>query len=101
MDEVRSIFSSAAGALRSARVLEEASRRLELAGGATATAEAARQLACMVLAAALVQDESRGAHVRVDHPEEIRGWASSEVVFTQAGLRVQDRAAAIRCTPCA
>jgi L-aspartate oxidase len=101
MDEVSSILSSAGGPLRSARGLEEASLRLGSAGGATAEAEVARQLARMVLDAALVREESRGAHVRTDHPEEVDGWASSEVAVTRTGLRSGKRAAAIPCTPCA
>jgi L-aspartate oxidase len=101
MDEVRSILSSAGGPLRSAPALEKASRRLERASGATAAAEVARQLAHMVLEAALVREESRGAHVRIDHPEEVERWGSSEVAVTATGFRVWKKGSGDTITPCA
>jgi L-aspartate oxidase len=61
----------AAGPLRSAEGLARALARLgPTAGG----------LAGLVLRAALLRAESRGAHVRTDHPEEDPGWAALEVV---------------------
>jgi succinate dehydrogenase/fumarate reductase flavoprotein subunit len=43
--------------------------------GATDRVEAARALACLVLGAALERRESRGAHVRTDHPVEDESWS--------------------------
>jgi L-aspartate oxidase len=99
--EVRHILSQGAGPLRSAGTLEEALRQLAHAVGATEAAETARRLSCMVLDAALAREESRGAHVRTDHPREIGAWAAREIVVTPAGLQVSERAVAIACTPCA
>ncbi|HXM55048.1 MAG TPA: hypothetical protein VOB72_06630, partial [Candidatus Dormibacteraeota bacterium] len=37
-------------------------------------------LAALVLRAALLREESRGAHVRVDRPDEDLAWGELEVV---------------------
>jgi L-aspartate oxidase len=42
-------------------------------------------LAALVLRAALVRDESRGAHVRTDHPADDPAGAEAEVVFGAGG----------------
>jgi L-aspartate oxidase len=91
LEDVRRILSRSAGPLRSAGVLDDARRGLIGGVGATEAAETARRLSCMVLEAALVREESRGAHVRTDHPQEVGDWASREVVVTQAGLEVNER----------
>jgi aspartate oxidase len=55
----------------------------------------------MVLEAALVREESRGAHVRIDHPEEVERWGSSEVAVTATGFRVWKKGSGDTITPCA
>jgi L-aspartate oxidase len=75
----------AAGPLRSGAELREELDRL---GPATAG------LAGMVLRSALLRVESRGAHVRTDHPAEDPAWAELEVVARPgAGVTVRRRAA--------
>jgi L-aspartate oxidase len=92
LDEVRRTLTDGAGPLRDRLGLERALRRLSRAGGAGGRAEAARQVAVLVLRAALTREESRGAHVRTDHPDEAQAWASREVVL-RAELEVRYRAA--------
>jgi len=67
----RAALQAAAGPLRTADALRGGLRRL---------GPAARGLAGLVLRAALLREESRGAHVRVDHPAEDGRWGELEVV---------------------
>jgi L-aspartate oxidase len=62
-------LDGAAGPLRSGPALAAALRRLTRPG-----------LAALVLRAALLREESRGAHVRTDHPDEVPSWAELEIV---------------------
>ncbi|TMC10300.1 MAG: FAD-binding protein [Chloroflexi bacterium] len=64
-------LEAAAGPLRSGEALGEQLRRLGPAAGG---------LAGLVLRAALLRQESRGAHVRTDYPAEEARWAGLEVV---------------------
>jgi L-aspartate oxidase len=68
---------AAAGPLRSGDALREELRALGPAGSAG--------LAGLVLRAALLREESRGAHVRTDHPTEDPSWADLEVVARPGG----------------
>jgi L-aspartate oxidase len=80
----RAALGQAAGPLRSADGLRRARAGLE---GDPSTA-----LAALVLEAALIRHESRGAHVRTDHPTEEPAWAGLEVVASAAhGLRIRSR----------
>jgi L-aspartate oxidase len=92
LDEVRHVLTEGAGPLRDRHGLDHALRRLSPARGAGGRAETARQVALLVLLAALTREESRGAHVRTDHPDEVEAWSSREVVLRTA-LEVRDRAA--------
>ena len=67
------ILGRAAGPLRSAAGLRDGLDRL---GSASAG------LAGLVLRAALLREESRGAHVRTDRPGQDPRWAAMEVVAT-------------------
>jgi len=70
--EEGAVLEAAAGPLRSAGGLREGLRRLG--------DPAARSLAGLLLRAALLREESRGAHVRTDRPGEDAAWAALEVV---------------------
>jgi L-aspartate oxidase len=74
-DDVRRALGRGAGPLRSEPELTAARDELAAGRGATDRAEAARALACLVLGAALERRESRGAHVRTDHPVEDESWS--------------------------
>ncbi len=73
---VGSLLDDCAGPWRQPERLNQGIRGLEgsEAGGA------ARMLARLVLASALLRAESRGAHVRADHPEEDPAWAHLQVI---------------------
>ncbi|MBO0685089.1 MAG: hypothetical protein J2P45_18205, partial [Candidatus Dormibacteraeota bacterium] len=92
LEQVRDLLSQSAGPLRSGEGLEAALRGLTIARGATDRAEEARRLAVLVVRSALLREESRGAHVRTDHPREVDSWAGREVVI-RTGLEVRQRAA--------
>jgi L-aspartate oxidase len=92
LDQVRHVLTEGAGPLRNQLGLDHSLHRLSRASGAGRRAEAARQVALLVLLAALTREESRGAHVRTDHPDEVEAWSSREVVL-RAALEVRDRAA--------
>ncbi|HEX4216598.1 MAG TPA: FAD-dependent oxidoreductase [Candidatus Dormibacteraeota bacterium] len=79
-DGVRGELSRGAGPLRDADGIRDSLTRLAGVRGATVEAESARRLARLVLEAALLRVESRGAHVRTDHPEESAAWAAIELV---------------------
>jgi L-aspartate oxidase len=78
----RPALGAAAGPLRSAAALREELDRLGQAGAG---------LAGMVLRSALLREESRGAHVRTDHPAEDPTWAQLEVVARAGGVMVRRR----------
>jgi hypothetical protein len=67
---------AAAGPLRSGEALRSALEQL---------GPAAAGLAALVLRSALLREESRGAHVRTDHPAEDPPWADLEVVARPGG----------------
>jgi L-aspartate oxidase len=69
--EDRPALGPAAGPLRSGGELRQELDRL---------GPAAAGLAGLVLRSALLREESRGAHVRTDHPAEDPAWARLEVV---------------------
>jgi L-aspartate oxidase len=78
-------LGAAAGPLRSGQALRGEVARL---------GPAAAGLAGLVLRSALLREESRGAHVRVDHPAEVPHWAELEVVARPgAEVTVRRRAA--------
>jgi len=78
-------LGAAAGPLRSGDALRRALTRL---------GPAAAGLAGLVLRSALLREESRGAHVRTDHPAEDPDWAGLEVVARPgAEVEVRRRAA--------
>lgn len=79
-DAVWRELTRGAGPLRDAEGLRESLIGLTAVRGATVEAESARRLARLVLKAALLRVESRGAHVRTDHPEESAAWAGIELV---------------------
>lgn len=79
LEDVRRLLTQSAGPLRSPGRMADGLSRLNADRGSDADAEVARQLACLVLNAALARQESRGAHVRDDRPDESRGWQSLEV----------------------
>jgi L-aspartate oxidase len=73
---------------------------LEAAAGPLRSGEALRRLvpstaglAGLVLRAALLREESRGAHVRLDHPAEDPRWAGLEVVARGSEIAVRERGA--------
>jgi L-aspartate oxidase len=83
-DTDRAALGEAAGPLRSADGLRRALSTLD--GSPPAG------LAALILSAALIREESRGAHVRTDHPSEEPAWAGLEVVATaDAWLRIRSR----------
>ena len=61
-------------------VLAAAAGPLRSAGGLREGLRSATGLAALILRAALLREESRGAHVRTDRPEEDPAWAALEVV---------------------
>jgi L-aspartate oxidase len=77
--EQRAALDRGAGPLRSVEGLQNELRRL---------AAAPAGLAGLVLRAALLRAESRGAHVRTDRPDEDPAWAAVEVVV---GLGAEGR----------
>ncbi|MBO0682492.1 MAG: FAD-binding protein [Candidatus Dormibacteraeota bacterium] len=92
LEEVRDLLDQSAGPLRCREELQAALTTLTEARGTTDRAEGARRLALLVVQAALLREESRGAHVRTDHPREVGAWAGCEVVIG-AGPEVRPRAA--------
>jgi L-aspartate oxidase len=80
-------LGAAAGPLRSRADLRAALERM---------GPAAAGLAGLVLRSALLREESRGAHVRTDHPAEDPSWAELEVVAAPArALAVRRRTASV------
>ncbi|MBO0709499.1 MAG: FAD-binding protein, partial [Candidatus Dormibacteraeota bacterium] len=92
LEQVRDLLNQSAGPLRCRAGLEAALTWLTTSGGADERAEGARRLAMLVVQAALLREESRGAHVRTDHPREVDAWAGREVVV-RSRLEVRRRAA--------
>lgn len=79
-EDLRSLLDVAAGPLRDGQSLAEAAARLRARRGASSRAERTRLLALWVLDAAAAREESRGAHVRADHPIADASWSSLELV---------------------
>jgi L-aspartate oxidase len=91
-DVVQRAMSAGAGVGRSAAGLAAASDAVEAATGAGAGRDRAgvedaalTLLATAVLAAAGTRTESRGCHVRTDHPERDDAWQRASLVVTLDG----------------
>ena len=95
LSAVRRRLGASAGLFRSRRTLQGGADQLATTHGDSRRAEAARQLAWLVLACALAREESRGAHVRADFLEESPAWAGFQLVArrgsTGTALETQKR----------
>jgi L-aspartate oxidase len=92
------VLDQVGGPLRDASGLKAGLRLLAIPGAAVED-EAARRLACLILESALLREESRGAHVRIDHPGRSPEWAQLRIVASSGNdgkatlnLRVREKA---------
>jgi L-aspartate oxidase len=90
-EDIGAVLQTAAGPLRTGFELWSGLDRLDSEAGASPHAEAVRLLARLVLRSALDRDESRGAHVRTDHPRPVAEWARWEQVATLSGVALRPR----------
>ncbi|EKV27696.1 L-aspartate oxidase [Caenispirillum salinarum AK4] len=93
--EVRRIMSARMGLARDAAGLCAALAELEDLDAPRLTPSAANALlaARLLTAAALERTESRGAHMRLDHPHPVEAWARRHVVTARELLEVARAAA--------
>ena len=89
--ELRSLIEESGGPVRDRRSLQDGLARVRGSRGASGHDEAVRVLTGLVLEAALLREESRGAHVRADFPDADEAWGHREVA-AGAGGRVTARA---------
>jgi len=80
--QVGQALADHAGPLRDAAGLDSGAEFLAAGAGSTPRAESARQFAVLIVRAARVREETRGAHVRLDHPAATPHWGASQVQFT-------------------
>ncbi|MHB1526736.1 MAG: L-aspartate oxidase [Candidatus Dormibacteria bacterium] len=79
-EQVGHVLAQALGPIRDGAVMERGLEHLQVAAAIDAEAERVRRLASLVLRAALIRTESRGAHVRSDHSALDPAWAERSVV---------------------